>query len=51
MQGKPVRHSLHALSEVFRTLHVLLEAYTSKGDEHAADSYPYPEGEQGIPPE
>jgi hypothetical protein len=51
MQGKPVRHSLHALREVFRTLHVLLEPYTFKGDEDPADHHPYPEGEEGIPPD
>lgn len=48
MQGRPVRHSLHALSGVFRTLHVLLEPTTFRGDD---DADLYVDGEAGIPPE
>jgi hypothetical protein len=51
MQGKPVRHSLHALREAFRTLHMLREPNTFKGDDNAADDYAYAEGEEGIPPD
>jgi hypothetical protein len=51
MQGRPVRHSLHALREVFRTLHVILEPSTFTGEDNPAELYPHPEGEEGVLPD
>ncbi len=51
MQGRPVRHSLHALRQVFRTLHVMLEPTTFTSDHDPADQYPYPAGDEGIAPD